>query len=197
MPPGAGLSGGLDQRRRLVRAPGEALNLFQKSRQERRADPCPHARQDDGGPEAQGARVRERPRNLRVRADAFPGCVREPRPRSQRLLPQQSDLLAQGAMLAQVPASEALSKSRGLVRGIQGNRAKRSPPPLWGRIKEGGRARPRKLFIDALRGERSATPHPCPPPQGGRERAEPSEPSLRPIALLGDLPKLAPSAPFL
>src|SRR5208283_4973344 len=60
---------------------------------------------------------------------------------------------------------------------------RRSPPPLWVRIKEGGRARPRKLFIDALRGERSATPHPCPPPQGGRECAQPSESSLRPIAL--------------
>ena len=60
---------------------------------------------------------------------------------------------------------------------------RRSPPPLWGRTKDGGRARLRKLFIDALRGERSATPHPFPPPQGGGERAEPSESSLRPTAL--------------
>ena len=51
---------------------------------------------------------------------------------------------------------------------LQGNRAKAISSPLWGRINEAGRARPRKLFFDALCGERSATPHSCPP----RHRAE-------------------------
>ena len=50
-----------------------------------------------------------------------------------------------------------------------------SPPPLWGRARVGGRT----VLISlarrhALTFSVRATPHPGPPPQGGRERAAPS-----------------------
>src|SRR5208337_4949347 len=48
------------------------------------------------------------------------------------------------------------------------------PPPLWGRAREGGRAMLLRLSGRKSQiGKRGATPHPIPPPQGGRERARP------------------------
>jgi len=52
--------------------------------------------------------------------------------------------------------------------------ARAFPPPLWGRVREGGRAD----LCESLQGPTirgvSATPHPGPPPQGGREFPQPA-----------------------
>jgi probable rRNA maturation factor len=48
-------------------------------------------------------------------------------------------------------------------------RSPTSPPPLWGRIKVGGRADLDRVTVEGAdqSSEASATPHPCPPPQEG------------------------------
>ena len=56
---GARAPRGLDQRRGLIGAPGEALNLLEESRQQRRAQSRPDAGEDDSGPETQRARIEQ------------------------------------------------------------------------------------------------------------------------------------------
>ena len=74
------------------------------------------------------------------------------------------------------------AEARVEARPLQGNRAKAISSPLVGEDEGGGSHRTSKALFRPLLGDGRATPHPCPPPQVGRERAEPSQDSLRPSA---------------
>ena len=73
--------------------------------------------------------------------------------------------VAPGSPLSRMCANFGLGDGFGVINGLQ------SPPPLWGRLGRGvvrlGRSSQEMAAL-------AATPHPGPPPQGGREFAAPA-----------------------
>ena len=78
---GTGLPRRFEQRRRVSRAPGELLSHVEQDRQEGRAKAGADSGQNDGGPEADRARVAQRRGNFRA------GRLAQSRPRRRTSIP--------------------------------------------------------------------------------------------------------------